>query len=92
MTIIRNEELILLSAEAKWGLNRLDEAVADLNHVRDGLGRASAADLPLTADQIGTRSSTTGSYSLLFEGGHRWIDMRRFGLLASFAAEDPAIG
>jgi hypothetical protein len=29
-------------------------------------------------------------FSLLFEGGHRWIDMRRFGRLEELRQEDPA--
>ena len=81
--IIRNEELILLRAEAHWGLGDLDLAADDLNIVRTvsgGLPELTAAQSD-TADEIEDEILYNRRYSLLFEGGHRWIDARRFGRL-----------
>jgi hypothetical protein len=76
--IIRNEELILLEAEAKFFTNDVAGAVIALNVVRVGSGGL--------APIVGTPDAATFTdellyerrYSLLFEGGHRWIDLRRF--------------
>ncbi len=76
--IIRNEELILLKAEALFFTSDVAGAVAELNIVRVRSGGLA----PLT----GTPDMATfidellyeRRYSLLFEGGHRWIDLRRF--------------
>jgi hypothetical protein len=77
--MIRNEELILLYAEANISINP-SEAVNALNIIR-----ASASLGPYA----GANDSTSlinellkqRRYSLYAEG-HRWIDMRRFGKLA----------
>jgi starch-binding outer membrane protein, SusD/RagB family len=80
--LIRNEELILLKAEALFFTNNVAGAVTELNIVRTNSGR-----LP---EQTGLPSMATfvdqllyeRRYSLMFEG-HRWIDARRLGRLAS---------
>ena len=76
--VIRNEELILLKAEALFFTGDVANAVAELNIVRVTAGGLA----PIT----GTPDAATFTdellyerrYSLLFEGGHRWIDLRRF--------------
>ncbi len=77
--IIRNEELILLYAEANLVSNPA-EAVAALDILRTaaGLPAFSGATTPaaLQDELLYNRR-----YSLFGEG-HRWIDMRRFGELA----------
>ena len=82
--IIRNEELILLRAEANVGLNTvgsLAAAVTDLNTIRIKSGK-----LPLYAGAV-TQTALLDEllynkrYSLMFEGGHRWIDLRHYGRL-----------
>ena len=78
--IIRNEELILLRAEAHWGNGDLDLAVADLDIVRTAAGLDPLGASP-TAAEIEDEILYNRRYSLLFEGGHRWIDLRRFGRL-----------
>jgi hypothetical protein len=50
--IIRNEELILLRAEAKWGTNDLPGAIADLNRVRTVSGGLAALATTLTALEV----------------------------------------
>ncbi|HSP79250.1 MAG TPA: RagB/SusD family nutrient uptake outer membrane protein, partial [Myxococcaceae bacterium] len=81
LAIIRNEELVLLRAEAYIGLGRFDEAITDLNTIRTRSGKL-AARADLTADNIVDELLHQRRYSLLFEGGHRWIDMRRHGRLS----------
>lgn len=77
--IIRNEELILLRAEANIELGNIDAAIADLDFLR-----VHSAGLPpsegLTAETVFDELVYQRRYGLLFEG-HRWIDMRRWGLL-----------
>ena len=86
--IIRNEELILIRAEANIGLNNIEEAAADLNFIRVHSGGLSErADL--SANNIEDELLYNRRYSLLFEGGHRWIDMRRFGRLDELPLDKP---
>ncbi len=76
--LMRNEELILISAEANIGTNN-DAAVTAINAVRNvaGIGAYNGAvtDAALLDEVIYQRR-----YSLFGEG-HRWIDMRRLGRL-----------
>jgi hypothetical protein len=89
VTIIRNEELILLRAEANIGLNTapaLADAITDINLIRQRSGGlAPRADLNST--NILDELLKQKRYSLLFEGGHRWIDLRRYGKLNTI--QDP---
>jgi hypothetical protein len=80
VALIRNEELILLKAEALWFTGDKAGALAELNLVRTKSGLLPA----LTAVPADDTAFTDAllferRYSLLFEGGHRWIDLRRFG-------------
>ncbi|HTC23742.1 MAG TPA: RagB/SusD family nutrient uptake outer membrane protein, partial [Gemmatimonadales bacterium] len=86
--IIRNEELILLRAEANIGLGNLAAAVTDINLIRQN----PQANLPpyagpVTAPALLAEVLYNKRYSLLFEGGHRWIDLRHYGLLGTLAVE-----
>lgn len=78
--IIRNEELLLLRAEAKFGTGDVAGAVADLNLVRT----LSGGLMPIMGSPDQATFTTAllyeRRYSLAFEGGHRWIDLRRFGV------------
>jgi starch-binding outer membrane protein, SusD/RagB family len=78
--IIRNEELILIYAEAKIQTNALTDAVDALNIVRN------AAELPNYAGPVDQPSLINEMlkqrrYSLFGEG-HRWIDLRRYNRLS----------
>ncbi|MES2521261.1 MAG: RagB/SusD family nutrient uptake outer membrane protein [Gemmatimonadota bacterium] len=80
IAIIRNEELILLRAEANIGLGNRAAAIADLNVVRTTAGGLP----PLASDFAGdlvTELLYDRRYSLFFEYGHRWVDSRRYGRL-----------
>jgi hypothetical protein len=87
--IIRNEELILLRAEAKWGTSDLPGAVADLNRVRTASGGLTALATTLTAEEVENEILYNRRYSLLFEGGHRWIDLRRFDRIMDLPLDKP---
>ena len=78
--IIRNEELILMRAEARWATGDLPGAIADLNYVRTISGNL-APRTDLTNDNFREALLYERRYSLLYEGGWRWLDLRRFGLL-----------
>ncbi len=86
--IIRNEELLLLRAEARYFTGDAAGALQDINTVRTRSGGLA----PLTA--LGTQAQFLDELlmnrrlSLLFEG-HRWVDMRRFGRLGQLTLDLP---
>lgn len=92
--IIRNEELILLRAEANIGLGTdesIQAAIADINRIRGasgGLEPRTDLDRNNLLDELLKQKR----YSLLFEGGHRWIDLRRYNKLDTLSAADLAGG
>lgn len=79
IAIIRNEELILVYAEANIQLNNLTEGVKALNIIRAGHGLANYNGA-VTSQALITEMLKQKRYSLFFEG-HRWIDLRRYNLL-----------
>lgn len=80
--LIKVEELLLLRAEANINLNNLPAALGDINTVRQVSGGLPPA-LPFV-DQTAAIDELLYNrlFSLLYEGGHRWIDLRRYGRLA----------
>ncbi|HEY4217353.1 MAG TPA: RagB/SusD family nutrient uptake outer membrane protein [Gemmatimonadaceae bacterium] len=80
--IIRNEELILIRAEAKLATGDRAGAIADLNVVRVNSGGLPPSTLTASssADDILTGILYEKRYSLMMEGD-RWVDMRRYGRL-----------
>ena len=80
--IIRNEELILLRAEANIGLSQFAAAADDINFVRVNSGGLAPIAVPGTPTAALDALLYEKRYSLLYEGGHRWIDMRRYGRLS----------
>lgn len=83
--IIRNEELILIYAEANIQSNSLPNAIIAINKIRTG------HSLPVYAGAV-TQTALIDEmlkqrrYSLFFEG-HRWIDMRRYDKLAALPVD-----
>jgi hypothetical protein len=94
LPIIRNEELILLRAEANLGLGgaAADDALDDINLIRQRSGGLAPIGLgawqALTADEQLDELLYNKRYSLLFEG-HRWIDMRRYDKLDELPLDVP---
>lgn len=82
--IIRNEELILLRAEANIGLGGAGLVAArdDINYIRVNSGGLAPVAPFASAAAALTELLYNKRYSLLFEG-HRWIDMRHYNLLTS---------
>jgi hypothetical protein len=81
--IIKNEELILLRAEARYFTNDLVGALNDINLIRTTSGGLASRGPFLNQADFVAELLKQRRYSLLFEGGHRWIDARRFGLLST---------
>jgi SusD family. len=79
--ILKNEELILLRAEANFQLGNTTAALADLNFIRVNSGGLAPLPSSFSGDFI-TEILYNRTYSLLFEQGTRWVDARRYGRLA----------
>jgi hypothetical protein len=88
--LLINEELLLVRAEALWGLNRDAEALAIVNAVRTRSG-GFATPKPITA--FATRLDLLREilkqkrYSLLYESSSRAVDYRMFGLWTELGPE-----
>jgi hypothetical protein len=89
---IRNEELILLRAEANLGAGNTAAAITDINFIRVNSGGLAPLPVPFTGDLLGELLYNK-RYSLLWEFGHTWIDMRHYGRLLSIpvGAADPRL-
>ena len=89
--IIKNEELILLRAEARYQSGDAAGALSDINFVRVNSG--GLAPLTSFANQAAFVDELLYNrlYSLLFEGGHRWVDARRYGRLGQLPRLNTAI-
>jgi hypothetical protein len=88
--IIRNEELILLRAEANIGLSNLLPATDDINVVRTVSGKLASIPVLATPTAALDELLYNKRYSLLYEGGHRWIDARHYNRLGSLPIDRPA--
>jgi starch-binding outer membrane protein, SusD/RagB family len=79
MGILRDEELVLLRAQAYNEAGQLANAILDINDVRTSYGLAPVAPATKTAaiDAILYEKR----YSLLFEGAQRFDDLREYGRL-----------
>jgi len=91
--IIRNEELILLRAEANNNKSARNAAAAaaDVNfiRVRSGGLAANGGLAGATQQALEDEILVQRKYSLLYEG-HRWVDMRRTGRLNQLILDNPA--
>jgi hypothetical protein len=85
--IIRNEELVLIYAEANIQLNNLPEGIKAINVIRNGHGLASYTGA-VTQSALITEMLNQRRYSLFFEG-HRWVDLRRYNLLSTLPIDRP---
>jgi len=80
VSIIRNEELILIAAEAKANANNPTGAVADLNVIRTVAGGLPAYTGAVTTTALVDEVLRQRRYSLFYEGQF-WVDLRRTGRL-----------
>jgi hypothetical protein len=88
LPILRNEELILLRAEANVGLNNLSAALTDINYIRTTAGLLSPIASFANRDAAIDAMLYEKRYSLLWEG-HRWFDVRRWGRLLTLPLDIP---
>jgi starch-binding outer membrane protein, SusD/RagB family len=79
--IVKNEELILMRAEANFQLGNTAAAIADVNFIRVNSGGLPPLPGTFSGDLL-TEILYNRTYSLLFEQGTRWVDARRYGRLA----------
>ncbi len=93
MSIIRNEELVLMYAEAQLQAGTIANAITALDKVREaaGLGKLAVAKPTIITDKTKLIDEVLNQrrYSLYLEGGHRWFDMRRYGKLATLPKDLP---
>jgi hypothetical protein len=90
--VIRNEELILLKAEALFFKTPSDPtgAYVALNLIRTRSGELDPKPMSIDPTTFTTDLLYERRYSLMFEWGHRWIDARRFNRMADLPIDDPA--
>ena len=88
MPIVRNEELILIYAEANIQINNFPNAVTALNTIRakHNLGPYGGA---MTQPALINEMLYERRYSLYYEG-HRWIDVRRYNQLNTLPLDRPS--
>lgn len=77
---IRNEELILIYAEANLLTGNTDEAVSAINIIRNAHSLADYGG-GTSQDDLIEEILHQRRYSLWAEAGHRWVDLRRTGKL-----------
>lgn len=88
--LIRNEELVLLAAEAYIGLGDLAAAEDFLNQVRVESGGLPPVDVSsMTQAEAQDELLYDRRYSLWAEGGHHWIDLRRYDRLDDLPLDQP---
>jgi hypothetical protein len=85
--IIRNEELILIYAEVKAQTGAITEAVNAINRIRNSAGLSNYSG-PTDKASLITEIIRQRRYSLFGEG-HRWIDLRRYGLISQLPIDRP---
>lgn len=91
IAVLKNEELILLRAEARWYTGDKAGALADINLVRINSGGLPATTLTTASADAAFRTELLYNrlYSLMWEQGTRWIDARRFGVTNTLPIDRP---
>jgi len=91
--ILRNEELILLDAESQWfkTVPNKAQAIADLNTIRQTSGGLAPTTVTIASTDAAFVNDLLKQrlYSLLYENGNRWLDMRRYGRLSQVIRDRP---
>lgn len=89
IALVRNEELILLRAEANIGLGNRAAAIADLNIIRTVAGGLAALPTDFAGNLL-DELLYNRRYSLFAEYGNRWVDMRKYGRLGQLPKFAPS--
>ena len=87
--IIRNEELILLRAEARYFTGDVVGALNDINTIRTRSGGLPALVAPFASESAFLDELLYNRRLSLVMEGHRWVDMRRFGRLNQLTLDLP---
>jgi hypothetical protein len=87
MPVIRNEELILLYAEAQTQLGSIPDATTAINRIRSSHNLNPYAGA-VTPEALVNEILYQRRFSLFFEG-HRWVDMRRYNKLNELPIDRP---
>jgi hypothetical protein len=87
--IIRNEELVLLRAEARYFTGDVSGALDDINLIRVNSGGLAPISGFTDQNAFITELLLQRRYSLLWEG-HRWVDVRRFNRLNTLPIDIPS--
>lgn len=86
--IVRNEELILIYAEASIQNGDFDNAITAINVIRTKHGLEEYSNSEPSKDDLINEMLNQRRYSLFYEG-HRWIDMRRYDKLGELPLDRP---
>lgn len=91
VSILRNEELILIHAEAMLATGNKAAAIADINTVRVNSGGLPPTTLTASSSDAAVLDGILYEkrYSTLMEG-NRWVDMRRYGKLDQLPLDVPS--
>jgi hypothetical protein len=84
---MRNEELVLLRAEANIGLTHYTDAIKDINAIRVKSGGLQPIPDPYPGDILSALLYEK-RYSLLWEG-HRWLDLLHYDRLSELPKAAP---
>jgi len=84
--VLRVAEQYLIRAEARAHLNKLNDAIDDINVIR---ARASLGGLPYLQEQNGVLDAVAKErqIELFAEWGHRWFDLKRTGKIDSVMSQ-----
>jgi hypothetical protein len=85
---IRNEELLLIRAEANLALGNTSAAIRDLNIVRERAGGLEPLPDPFPGDVL-RQLLYEKRYSLMWEGGFTYLDARQYDRMGDDPAELP---
>ena len=83
---IRNEELLLIRAEANLALGNSSAAIRDLNIVRERSGGLQPLPAPFPGDLL-RQHLYERRYSLMWEGGFTYLDARQYDRMGDDPAE-----
>ncbi|MEQ8476469.1 RagB/SusD family nutrient uptake outer membrane protein [Fulvivirga sp.] len=86
IAIIRNEELILIKAEALIQTDKLPEAVALIDQIRTDVAEVGPYSGAISKSALIDEMLLQRRYSL-WDEGHRWIDMRRYNKLNEISTD-----
>ena len=88
---VKNEELILIRAEANLAMGDRAAAIEDINFIRMNSGGLEPLPDPYTGsdDDLLNELLYNKRFSLVFEWGHTWIDMNRYDKLLDIPVLGP---